>query len=146
VLGDIDPRLGWLALGFVLAAAEIVAPGFFLIWLAGAALITGLALYLVPLGLPAQVILFAVLSVVALYLGKRFIAANPVHEADPGMNDRGARLVGETVTVTHALDGGTGRVKQGDSEWLAKGPDAAPGTKMRVTGHDGTVLVVEHLH
>ena len=33
-----------------------------------------------------------------------------------------------------------------DSEWLAKGPDAEPGTKMRVAGHDGVVLVVEHLH
>ncbi len=146
MLDDLDPRLAWLAFGFILAAAEIVAPGFFLIWLAGAALITGLVLYLVPLGIPAQVILFAVLSVVALYIGKRVIAANPVHEADPGMNDRGARLVGETVTVTHAIDGGTGRVRQGDGEWLAKGPDAAPGTRMRVTGHEGTVLVVEHLH
>ncbi len=62
--------------------------------------------------------------------------------ADPAMNDRGARLLGETVLVTHAIDGGTGRVRHGDSEWLAKGPDAAPGTRMRVAGHEGTVLVV----
>jgi membrane protein implicated in regulation of membrane protease activity len=61
------------------------------------------------------------------------------------MNDRGARLIGETVVVTHAIDGGSGRVKQGDGEWLAKGPDAQPGTRMRVSGHDGTVLIVEHL-
>ena len=35
-----DPYL-WLALGLLLAAAEILVPGMFLIWLAGAALITG---------------------------------------------------------------------------------------------------------
>ena len=40
----------------------------------------------------------------------------------------------------------TGRVRLGDSEWLAKGPDAEPGTRMRVSGHDGAVLLVEHLH
>jgi membrane protein implicated in regulation of membrane protease activity len=62
------------------------------------------------------------------------------------MNDRGARLVGEMVVVTQAIDGGQGRVRQGDSEWLAKGPDAEPGTRMRVAGHDGVVLLVEYLH
>ena len=61
------------------------------------------------------------------------------------LNDRGGQLVGEQVVVTHALDGGSGKVKHGDTEWLAKGPDAEPGTRMRVSGHDG-VLLVEHLH
>jgi membrane protein implicated in regulation of membrane protease activity len=54
--------------------------------------------------------------------------------------------VGELVVVTHAIDGGEGRVRLGDSEWLAKGPDAEPGSRMRVAGHDGVVLIVEHLH
>ena len=79
-------------------------------------------------------------------MGRRYLRANPVESADPKMNDRGARLLGEMVLVTHAIDGGTGRVSYGDSEWLAKGPDAEPGTRMRVSGLDGTVLIVEHLH
>jgi len=29
---------------------------------------------------------------------------------------------------------------------LAKGPEAEPGTRMRVTAHEGVVLKVEHLH
>jgi membrane protein implicated in regulation of membrane protease activity len=44
------------------------------------------------------------------------------------------------------IEGGEGRVRYGDGEWLAKGPDAEPGTRMRVAAHDGTVLIVEHLH
>jgi membrane protein implicated in regulation of membrane protease activity len=48
--------------------------------------------------------------------------------------------------VTHVIEGGTGKVKHGDSEWLARGPDAEPGTRMRVSGHSGTALLVEHLH
>ncbi|MBW8752723.1 MAG: NfeD family protein [Sphingomonadales bacterium] len=124
----------------------MAAPGFFLIWLGGAAVITGLITWALPIGVPLQIVLFAVLAVAAVFTGKRYLQSNPITSADPKMNDRGARLIGETVVVTHAIDGGNGKVRQGDSEWLAKGPDAEPGTKMRVAGHDGVVLVVEHLH
>jgi membrane protein implicated in regulation of membrane protease activity len=142
----LDAHWHWLAIGLLLAAAEMAAPGVFLIWLAGAALITGVVTWLVPIGLPAQIVLFAVLAIVAVFGGKRYLRSNPIEGADPKMNDRGARLVGEVVVVTHAIDSGSGRVKQGDGEWLARGPDAEPGTKMRVSGHDGVVLLVEHLH
>lgn len=143
---SLDAHYHWLAIGLLLAAAEMAIPGVFLIWLAAAALITGLLTWFLPIGLPVQIVVFAVLAIAAVFTGKRYLGANPIHAADPMMNDRGARLVGETVVVTHAIDGGNGRVKQGDSEWLAKGPDAEPGTRMRVAGHDGVVLVVEHIH
>jgi inner membrane protein len=145
-LNSLEPHYGWLAIGLGLAAAEMAIPGVFLIWLAGAAIITGLLLWAVPIGLPLQIVIFAVLAVVSVFMGKRYLAANPVISADPLMNDRGARLVGEVVSVTQVIANGSGKVKQGDSEWLAKGPDAEPGTKMRVSGHDGVVLLVEHLH
>ena len=143
---SLDAHYHWLAIGLLLAAAEMAIPGVFLIWLAAAALITGLLTWFLPIGLPVQIVIFAVLAIAAVFTGKRYLKSNPIEALDPKMNDRGARLVGETVVVTHAIDGGNGRVKQGDSEWLAKGPDAEPGTKMRVAGHDGVVLVVEHLH
>ena len=142
----LDPHWVWLAIGLILAAAEMAVPGVFLIWMSGAALITGLVTWLVPIGLPVQIVIFAVLAIAFVFTGKRYLRANPIEGADPKMNDRGARLVGEVVLVTHAIENGSGRVKQGDSEWLAKGPDAEPGTRMRVSGHDGVVLIVEHLH
>ena len=145
-LETLDPHWAWLALGLVLAAAEMAIPGLFLIWLAGAAILTGLLTWVAPIGVPLQVVIFAVLAIVGVFSGKRYLRSNPVVSADPLMNDRGGRLVGEVVVVTHAIVEGSGRVKQGDSEWLARGPDAEPGTRMRVAGHDGVVLVVEHLH
>ena len=145
-MGSFEPHYVWLAIGLVLAAAEMAIPGVFLIWLAGAALVTGLIVWAVPIGLPLQVVIFAALAIISVFAGRRYLAAHPVISADPLMNDRGGRLVGETVVVTSAIDGGSGKVRQGDSEWLARGPDAEPGTKMRVSGHDGTVLIVEHLH
>jgi membrane protein implicated in regulation of membrane protease activity len=144
-LDSLDTHWWWLALGLLLAIAEMLIPGVFLIWLALAALVTGIVAWLVPIGVPVQIGLFAVLAIAAVFTGKRYLASNPIEPADPKMNDRGARLIGDTVTVTQAIDGGTGRVRHGDSEWQVKGPDAAPGTRMRVSGHDGAVLMVEHL-
>lgn len=140
---DIEVHYTWLAIGLVLAVAEMAIPGVFLIWMAGAALITGFVSWLVPIGLPLQIVLFAVLSILAVFTGKRVLKRHPVVAADPKMNQRGERMIGETVVVTQAIEGGSGRVRLGDGEWLARGADAAVGTRLKVVGHDGVVLVVE---
>lgn len=137
---------GWIALGVALAIAEIIAPGYFLIWLAAAALVTGLVAAAMPIGVTAEVLLFVVLSALALAAAKRWFARHPGESADPMLNDRGGQLVGQSAVVTHVIEGGTGRVRHGDTEWLARGPDSPPGTRMRIIGSEGTVLVVEHLH
>jgi membrane protein implicated in regulation of membrane protease activity len=145
-LESLDAHYAWLALGLVLAVAEIVIPGVFLIWLAGAAVIVGMLTWFVPIGIPLQIVIFAVLAIVAVFTGRRYLVANPVVPADPLMNDRGGRLVGEIVVVTNAIEeGSAGKVRCGDSEWLAKGPPAAIGARLRVTGHQGAVLMVEPL-
>ena len=146
LFGKLDPHWAWLALGLLLAVGEMTIPGVFLIWMAGAAVITGLVTWALPVSVPLQVVLFAVLSVGGVFIGRNWLRANPIIAADPMMNDRGARAIGETVMVTQVIEGGEGRVKLGDSEWIAKGPDAEPGTRMRVTAHNGSVLLVEHLH
>lgn len=141
----LEPYWLWLALGLLLAAAEMLAPGFFLIWLAGAALITGVVAWALPLGVGLQVLLFAVLSIATVYMGKRFLRGHPITEADPAMNQRGLRMAGQVATVTEAIANGQGRVHVGDSEWIARGVDAAVGAKVRITGTDGAELLVEPL-
>ena len=128
VMDSLDPHYVWLAIGLALAAAEMAVPGVFLIWLAGAAIITGLIAWVAPVGLPLQIVIFAALAIIAVFTGRRYLRANPVQSADPMLNDRGGQLVGQQVIVTQVIDGGTGRVKHGDTEWLAKGPEAEPGT------------------
>ena len=145
-LNSLAPHWLWLTLGLILAVGEMTIPGVFLIWMAGAALVTGLAAWFLPISFPLQVVLFAVLSVVSVFLGRNYLKSHPIEAADPMMNDRGGRAIGETVLVTQVIEGGQGRVKLGDSEWIARGPDAEPGVRMRVSAHDGAVLVVEHLH
>lgn len=144
-LDTLEPHYAWLALGLVLAVAEMAIPGLFLIWMAGAALITGLVTWVVPIELPLQIVLFAALSIVSVFIGRKYLNRHPVVAADPKMNHRGLRAIGETVVVTQAIAHGAGRVRLGDSEWLARGEDAAPGTTLRVAGVDGSVLLVEAL-
>ena len=142
-LTNLEPHWFWLTVGVLLAAAEIVAPGFFLMWLGAAAVVTGIVAWVVPIGMPAQVGIFAVLSVAAVWASRNWLAKNPIESSDPALNDRGARLKGEVVTVVEAIANGRGRVKVGDSVWNARGADAAEGSQVRVTGADGADLLVE---
>ena len=142
-LTNMEPHWAWLSLGVLLAAAEIVMPGFFLIWLGTAAIVTGVVAWVVPLAVPAQLGIFAVLSFIALYAARRWLRANPITTADPHLNQRAGRLVGEVLTVTRAIEDGRGRAKVGDGEWPVRGPDVAEGAKVRVVSADGGVLVVE---
>ena len=142
-LGSWEPHWLWLALGLALAVAEMVVPGVFLIWLAGAAIVTGVLAFILPIGMPLQIVIFAVLAIAAVFSGRAYIRRNPVEEADPLMNRRGARMVGEVVRVSQAIVDGHGKVHLGDGEWLVRGPDAAVGARMRITGSDGAVLLVE---
>ncbi|MFA5988538.1 MAG: NfeD family protein [Sphingomonas sp.] len=136
--------LVWLLAAAILAGAELAAPGVFLIFLAAAAAITGLATLALPaLPITAQLASFTVWSAIAVAIGQRWYRAYPIDSADPLLNDRGARLIGEIVTVTEAITDGEGRVRVGDGEWNASGTDAQPGARLRVTAlHNGKLIVV----
>ena len=142
-LDTISTHWFWLSLGLLLGVAELVAPGFFLMWLGLAALIVGGLDYFLPITVAYQVAMFAILSVLTVFAGKKFLKKNPIETEDANLNDRGARLTGEIVTVVEAITNGHGRVKVGDSIWSARGVDAAIGSRVRVTGADGAVLLVE---
>jgi membrane protein implicated in regulation of membrane protease activity len=142
-LGGLEAHWWWLLAAAVLALVELVAPGIFSIWIAAAAAATGLAVLIFGLPFAFQLALFALLAIAAVYAGRNWYERNPVKSADPHLNDRTARLVGQTVTVVAAIRGGEGRVKVGDSVWSARGPDAEEGTQVRVTGADGGCLKVE---
>lgn len=136
----------WLTLGVVLAGAEMLLPGVYLTWLALAAIATGALTAVLGLSLPYQVLDFVCFALIFVFSARRFLRDQPIESADPLMNRRGARLVGETAVVVQAIENGSGRVKLGDSEWLVRGPDAAAGERVRVSGSDGATLLVEPLN
>lgn len=142
VLSDLDAAWLWLIAGVVMAGLEMVLPGYFLIWLACAAFVTGLLAAVVDVPLAIQLVTFIAATGASVYAAREWLDYAGNDSADPLMNDRGKRLVGTAVVVTQAIEGGEGRVRLGDSEWLARGPDAAMGTRLVVTGNEGAVLLV----
>jgi membrane protein implicated in regulation of membrane protease activity len=134
----------WLIVAALLAICELMIPGVYLTFLALGAAATGVLALLFPeLGAIGQFISFAAWSTVAVLVGKRWYGANPVPSADPDLNNRAARMIGQSVTVVDAISGGSGRVRVGDGEWPAEGPDLPAGSKARVADVRGGVVVVE---
>ncbi|WP_375394566.1 NfeD family protein [uncultured Sphingomonas sp.] len=137
------PGGAWLIAAVALGIAELAAPGLFLVFLAIAAAITGVALLALPaLPVAIQLVSFAAWSGAAVLIGRRWYKDYPIESSDMLLNDRAARLVGTIVVVDSAIVDGVGRVKVGDGGWPARGPDAAIGDRLRVVAvEDGVVLV-----
>jgi inner membrane protein len=133
----------WLATALILALAELIAPGFFLIFIAAGAAVTGLIVWALPMSLIVQALLFAGFTTAAVAIGRRWYHRSPVATSDPLLNDRASRLIGSIVEVCAPIVAGEGRVKVGDGAWTAKGPDAAIGSFVRVVSATGNVLLVE---
>jgi membrane protein implicated in regulation of membrane protease activity len=140
---DLEPGWLWMIGGILLLIAEVIAPGFFLVFIGAAALATGAFTLLFDLGLAAQLTLFTIYALVAVMIGRRMYANAATESSDPLLNDRSARLVGKSVTVIEAVDEHSGRVRVGDSEWSARGGPGRPGERVRITGVDGNCLLVE---
>jgi membrane protein implicated in regulation of membrane protease activity len=143
----IDPAWLWLIGGVVLLIAEVIAPGFSLIFIGAAAIATGLLAMALGVGLVLQFGLFAILAFLAARIGgRRFYASRYDYSADPLLNDRAARLLGKVVVVVQPVDSHAGRVRVGDSEWSARGGPAAIGERVRIVDVDGNCLKVEPEH
>jgi len=139
---SIDPRWAWWIAAALLAAAEIVVPGIFLIWLAIAAAVTGVVVVLFAPPTLVEFAVFAVAAVGSIYVG-RTIYRRSETPPDPLLNDRAARLIGTRVTICEAVTASKGRATVGDGSWPARGPDMAVGTVATVVSVDGNTLVVE---
>jgi membrane protein implicated in regulation of membrane protease activity len=140
---NLEPHWIWLLAAALLGIAEILVPGVFLIWLAAAAAATGFVTLALGVPLAFQFVLFGLLSIAAVYFGRRWYTSNPVESADPFLNDRAARLRGEILVVVNAIEDGRGKVRVGDTVWNCRGVDAPAGARVRVTGAEGTCLKVE---
>jgi membrane protein implicated in regulation of membrane protease activity len=143
MIQGLDPGWLWLIGGVVLLIAEIIAPGFFLVFIGAAAITTGLFTVLFDLGAAPQLVLFALYALLAVMIGRKFYANRGSENADPLLNDRAGRLVGKVVTVVTAVDEHDGRVRVGDGEWSARGGPAEPGERVRIVGVEGNCLNVE---
>ncbi|MDQ0996769.1 membrane protein implicated in regulation of membrane protease activity [Phyllobacterium ifriqiyense] len=139
----------WIVLGLLLMILEVTAPGIFFLWFGIAALIVGGFVILLgeafPFGWQVQVILFLVLSLIAVFIGRKLVGATDAESDEPLLNRRGEQLIGQIVTLEEATVNGRGRARVGDSLWRVTGPDLAAGTPVKIVGIDQGTLRVEAL-
>lgn len=138
----------WLVVALVLMALETVIPGVHFLWFGLAAFIVGLLVAAANgLGmadtfpLAVQLVVFACLAVATVFGVKRIAGASP-SDHHPDINAPGSQFIGRIVTVEDAITLGRGKVRAGDTVWLAQGEDAPAGARVLVTGVNGTALVV----
>lgn len=133
----------WIVVAVVLFALETVIPGVHFIWFGVAAVIVGLLALMIGFGWPWQLVAFAVLALASVFVARRYARPDVAASDEPDLNVRGAQYVGRSVLVEQAIAGGRGKVRIGDTLWAAQGPDMPAGARARVTGANGTVLVIE---
>ena len=66
---NLEPGWWWAIGGLLLLIAEVVAPGFFLVFIGVAAIATGLFTILFDLGLAPQLVLFVLYTALAVMIG-----------------------------------------------------------------------------
>ena len=134
----------WLALGVILLAVEAALSTEWLLWPAvSAGVVAVIAALGLRLGFPGEVGLFAALTVASTLLSRRLIQrVNP--GAEPDINDRDLRLVGQRARVVEGFIDGRGRVFVSGAEWAAEIEGDAPpvGESVVVEGIDGPKLKV----
>ena len=132
----------WMVLAVVLAAAETFMPGAFAIWFAASAAVIGLMLIVIPIPWQIQFIGFAVLGMVALILYRRWLKKHPEEVEQPNLNQRGVQYVGSELVLVEPIEQGAGKARVGDGVWKVSGPELPAGARVRVTGVNGTILIV----
>jgi membrane protein implicated in regulation of membrane protease activity len=142
LLADLGQWVWWIV-AVVLGILELLVPGVFFIWLAASAAVVGALLFLFPLPLTLQLALFAALSVLGVWASRRWLRRHPIISDRPLLNQREQSYVGRCFTLEQAIINGRGKLKIGDSLWLASGPDLPAGASVRVVGVADGVLSVE---
>jgi len=134
----------WFIVAVALFALETIVPGVHFIWFGLAAVIIGALGLVLDIAWEWQLITFAIISCITVFFVRRYAAPDMAASDEPELNVRAAQYVGRVVLVEEAIAGGRGKVRVGDTIWNAQGSDAAQGTRVKVTGTNGTVLLVEH--
>lgn len=146
---QVFPFLGqwaWFVIAGVFLLLELLLPGVFFMWLAIAAVVTGIADYLVDLPWQAELLMFAFVSAVAVFTGRRFYKGPGMEPEDnPYLNRRQMGYVGRTFTLREPIVDGRGKLAIEDTVWEVEGPDLAAGSRVKVAAVRDMCLIVTPL-
>lgn len=109
----------WIGIAAALLVMELPTATGWLLWpSACAGLMALFKLTGVDLGWPGDVVLYAVATIAATLIGRRFLPRK-LHTG-PDINDRTSQLLGKTGLTVAAFEKGAGRVIVDGAEWEAE--------------------------
>jgi inner membrane protein len=134
----------WGTAAVAVAYIELHAPGFYLIWIAAGAGVNTALPAVFGLAVEGQLLTFAVASAVCC-IGGHFVYQhlNRGQPEESQLNRRELQIIGAAGVVCEPLKNGHGKVRLGDSVWLAEGPSLPEGAPIVVTALRGTTVRVE---
>ena len=137
----------WWVIALILLVVEILAPGFFFLWMAISGFVTGALAFLVPAtSMNVQILVFSVLSVVTILAWKFYGKKHPIESDHPLLNQRGAQYMGRIFSLYEPIKNGQGKIKVDDSIWKVQGEDCDITTRVKVIAVRGTVFEVEKVN
>jgi membrane protein implicated in regulation of membrane protease activity len=136
----------WFIVAGLLLFGELLSPGVFLMWLGGAAALTGLADMALGLGWSGEIIAFALLSLALVFSSWKQVTKGWSATSDqPHLNQRQQAYVGQSYLLEQAIVNGAGKLRIEDALWDVEGADAPAATRVKVTAVNGMRLVVERV-
>lgn len=125
------PMWTWLVVAAVLLTIEITTGTGWLLWPAAcAAAVAIVAVITRQLGLPGEIVVFALLSIASSLTGRRYLKS-AVLQPGQNVNDRAHSLIGKTGQVTGTKPGHM-RVLVDGAEWEAEGEGLKDGATVEV--------------
>ncbi|OGR43612.1 MAG: hypothetical protein A2X35_09385 [Elusimicrobia bacterium GWA2_61_42] len=123
MLETIPPQYVWIIVGIAIMSMELFLPGFILCFFGLGAVLTGLLMIFIPLGVNAQLVLFAVLSIVSLVSFRRYAQGYFTGRVS-NTNPTGAPMelhTGESAIVTEDIvpNSPRGKVEFNGTSWNA---------------------------
>lgn len=79
----------WFVVAAVMALLETIIPGIHFMWFGMAAVLMGGLVLAVPMSLPIQLIIFAVLSLAMILIARLFWSPQEIVTDEPDLNERG---------------------------------------------------------
>jgi membrane protein implicated in regulation of membrane protease activity len=136
----------WWVIALVFLVVEILAPGFFFLWMAISGFVTGALVLLIPvINMDVQVLVFSLLSVVTIILWKFYGKKYSITSDHPLLNKRGNQYIGRVFSLYEPIKNGEGKIKVDDSIWKVHGEDCDITTRVKVIAVRGTIFEVEKL-
>jgi membrane protein implicated in regulation of membrane protease activity len=139
----------WIGLGIVLLAIEVGVGTFDLLWVAAGAFLTALFMIIVPApmnGWEGQLTFFGIMAIAFVLSGRTlFKGLRNRSISHPNLNDRFASMVGQRGEAATNFEQGRGKVKLGDTVWLAMQSDETvivEGDQVVVTGSGQGMLKI----